>query len=149
MVQGWFRMVPGWFRMVPSGSGRGPASPRECPLRGRLTRKAKPCKPPNIGFAMGTSQKGGAKIKIFGPVFLGFRPEIDPGTPLDRPGTPRTSICTKNQPRRPILRPFRKKIHKKQKNPLKAFKRFFFSIFYDFLGFFKPLKVFFSIFKDF
>jgi len=29
------------------------------------------------------------------------------GTPLDRPGPPRTSICTKNQPRRPILRPFR------------------------------------------
>ena len=47
------------------------------------------------------------KIKIFGPVFLGFSPEIDPATPLDRPGAPGTSICTKNQPRRPILRPFR------------------------------------------
>ena len=46
-------------------------------------------------------------LKIFGPVLLGFRPEIDPGTPLDRPGPPRTSICTKNQHRRPILRPFR------------------------------------------
>ena len=23
-------------------------------------------------------------LKIFGPVFRGFRPEIDPGTPLDR-----------------------------------------------------------------
>ena len=46
-------------------------------------------------------------LKIFGPVFLGSRPKIDPGTPLDRPGAPRTSICTKNQPRRPILRPFR------------------------------------------
>jgi len=23
--------------------------------------------------------------KVFGPVFLGFSPEIDPGTPLDRP----------------------------------------------------------------
>ena len=30
-----------------------------------------------------------------------------PGTPLDRPGPPRTSICTNNQSRRPILRPFR------------------------------------------
>jgi len=34
-------------------------------------------------------------------------PEIDPGTPLDRPGVPGTSICTKNRHRRPILRPFR------------------------------------------
>ena len=46
-------------------------------------------------------------VKIFGPVFLGFRPEIDPGTPLDRRSSPGTSICTKNQPRGPILRPFR------------------------------------------
>ena len=38
---------------------------------------------------------------------MGFRPEIDPGPPLDRWGSPGTSICTKNQPRRPILRPFR------------------------------------------
>ena len=30
-----------------------------------------------------------------------------PGTPLDRPGPPRTSTCTKNQPRRPLLRQFR------------------------------------------
>ena len=41
------------------------------------------------------------------PVLLGFRQRIDPGTPLDRRGPPGTSICTKNQPRRPILRPFR------------------------------------------
>ena len=27
-------------------------------------------------------------LKIFGPVFLGFRPKIDPGTPLDRRGLP-------------------------------------------------------------
>ena len=46
-------------------------------------------------------------LKIVGPVFLGFRPKIDPGTPLDRRGLPGTSICTKNQPRRPILRRFR------------------------------------------
>ena len=32
---------------------------------------------------------------------------FSPGTPFDRPGPPRTSICTKNQPRKPILRPFR------------------------------------------
>ena len=42
-----------------------------------------------------------------GPVLLGFRQEIDPGIPLDRRGLPGTSICTKNQPRRPILRPLR------------------------------------------
>ena len=41
-------------------------------------------------------------------LFRAFRPEIDPGTPLDRRGSPGTSICTKNQPRRPILRPFQK-----------------------------------------
>jgi len=32
--------------------------------------------------------KKGVKIKIFGPVFRGFSPEIDPGTPLDGPGAP-------------------------------------------------------------
>ena len=42
-------------------------------------------------------------LNIFGPVFLGFRPEIDPRTPLDCRGSPGTSTCTKNQPRRPIL----------------------------------------------
>ena len=46
-------------------------------------------------------------LKTVGPVLRGFRPEIDPGTPLDRRGLPGTSICTKNQPRRLILRPFR------------------------------------------
>jgi len=43
--------------------------------------------------------RGGKNFRV------GFRPEIDPGTPLDRPGPPRTSICTKNQPQRPTLRP--------------------------------------------
>ena len=43
-------------------------------------------------------KRGGVKMKVFGPVFVGFNQEIDPGTPLDRPGTPRTSICSKNQP---------------------------------------------------
>ena len=60
-----------------------------------------------VSHKKGPSQNGGVKIKIFGPVFRGFSPEIDPGTPLDRPGAFRTSICTKDQPRRPILRPFR------------------------------------------
>ena len=32
--------------------------------------------------------KKGLKIRIFGSVFLGFSKEIDPGTPLDRPGAP-------------------------------------------------------------
>ena len=47
----------------------------------------------------------GSRAKFCWPVFLGFRQEIDPGTPLRSP--PRKSICGKNQPRRPILRPFR------------------------------------------
>ena len=89
------------------------------------------------------------KIKIFGPVFLVFNPEIDPGTPLDRPGAPRTSIRTKNQPRRPILRPFRKKIPKRtkksKKNPFRAFKMFFF----EFLRFFRILEAFKRFFFDF
>jgi len=46
-------------------------------------------------------------LEIFGPVLRGFRPDIDPGTLVDRPGPPRTSKSTKNQPRRPILRPVR------------------------------------------
>ena len=33
--------------------------------------------------------------KAFGPLLLGFRPKIDPGTPLDRRGFPGTSIYTK------------------------------------------------------
>ena len=56
---------------------------------------------------MGGWVGGGVNIKIFGSVFWDFRPEIDPATPLDRPGAPRTSICTQNQPWRPIQRPFR------------------------------------------
>ena len=36
-----------------------------------------------------------------------FPPKPTPGTPLDRRGPPCTSTCTKNQPRRPILRPLR------------------------------------------
>jgi len=35
------------------------------------------------------------------------KPKIDPETPLDRRGLPGTSPCTKNQSRRPILRPLR------------------------------------------
>ena len=52
--------------------------------------------------------------------FRGFRLEIAPGTPLDRPAVPRTSICTKNQPRIPILRPLLKKIKKNHKKSKKT-----------------------------
>jgi len=40
-------------------------------------------------------------------VFQCFRPDIDAGAPVDRRGSPGTLICTKNQHRRPMLRPFR------------------------------------------
>ena len=76
--------------------------------------------------------------QFVGPVFMGFRPETDPGSPLDRRGSPGTSICIKNQPRRPTLRPFRG--------------HSIFLIFlgsFIFLGFFKPLKGFFLIFLGF
>ena len=46
-------------------------------------------------------------LEIFGPIFPGFLAQADPGTPPDRRGPPRTSICTKNRPRKPILRQFR------------------------------------------
>ena len=46
-------------------------------------------------------------LEIFGPVFLEISAETDPRDPLDRRGPPRTSKCTGNQPRRPILMPFR------------------------------------------
>ena len=52
---------------------------------------------------LGTTRQSGWKFSIF----LCFRQEIDPGTSLDRRGSTGTSICTKSQPRRPILRPFR------------------------------------------
>ena len=81
-------MTPGPFN-GPRGPFKGPRAPFE-KTPGSFKRRGR-----------------GVKIKIFVPVFLGFSPEIDPGTPLDRPGAPRTSICTKNQPRRPILMPFR------------------------------------------
>ena len=44
-------------------------------------------------------------LESFGTVFLGFSAEADPRDPLDRRNPPRTSISTKNQPRRPSLRP--------------------------------------------
>ena len=43
---------------------------------------------------------------ILGQVFLGFLAETDPRDPLDRRGPSRTSISTRNQPRRPLLMPF-------------------------------------------
>ena len=81
----------------PRGPLKGPRGPFKGP-RGPLKGPRGPLKGPRVGRV---------KIKIFGPVLLCFSPEIDPGTPLDRPAAPRTSICTKSQPRRPILRPFR------------------------------------------
>ena len=88
---------------LPSGPGLRAAGHR--PPRG-LEREPRV---PRLHFGP-VLKRGGkkcVKIKIFGTVFLGFSQEIDPGTPLDGPAAPRTSICTKNRPRRPILRPFR------------------------------------------
>ena len=49
----------------------------------------------------------GNRPEISGPVFLCFRPKPTPRDPLDRRDPPCTSISTKYQPRRPILRPLR------------------------------------------
>ena len=46
-------------------------------------------------------------LKIVGPVFFCFGPEIDPWTPVDGRGPPGTSLCNKNQHRKPSLKLFR------------------------------------------
>ena len=46
-------------------------------------------------------------LKIVGPVFLGFRQEIDPRTPQNGFSSKSGAEFAQNQPRRPILRPFR------------------------------------------
>ena len=45
--------------------------------------------------------------EIIGPVFGQFSAKLGPKTPLERRGSSCSAGCTKNQPRRPILRPFR------------------------------------------
>ena len=40
-------------------------------------------------------------------IFGHFSAKLGPEIPLDRRGSPRSAGCTKNQTRRPILRPFR------------------------------------------
>ena len=65
-----------------------------------------------------------------------FRPKPTPGTPLDRRGPPRTSSCTKNQPRRPILRPFSR--HPQQKSSQTAFRYPVFQQTVDLAGFGDP-----------
>ena len=55
-----------------------------------------------LPFMAGSEEKRAA-----GGVPFIFLTENRPLDPLDRRGPPRTSICTRNQPRRPILRPFR------------------------------------------
>jgi len=77
----------------------------------------------------------GVKIKIFGPVFRGLSPEIDPGTPPRSTGRlPDINVHQKSAPEtnsKAISQKNPKKDKKIQKNPLKAVKRFFL-IFYDF-----------------
>ena len=65
-----------------------------------------------------------------------------PGTPFDRPGPPRTSICTKKSAPETNSKAISQK---NPKNPLKAFKMFFF----DFLGFLEAFKRFFFDFLRF
>ena len=111
-----FRTHPGehgpfWSTNWPS-SERNPGTP---PLVLSIGHEAKGPRGPFIGPRGPLKGPRG----FFWPVFGGFSPEIDPGTPLDGPGAPRTSICTKNQPRRPILRPFLKKTQKIKKKTKK------------------------------
>ena len=59
------------------------------------------------GCQRGDSSRGGFWVWLTIGRFRSLGGPGVPGTPLDRPGPPRTSTCTKNQPRKPILRPFR------------------------------------------
>ena len=70
----------------------------------------------HAGLPSSTRRQSGSS---FSARFSYFLPEIDPGTPLDRPGPPRTSICTENQPRRPILKPFRDDFRSVKKSCIK------------------------------
>ncbi len=66
-----------------------------------LTRALAIC---NQGFLAVHWQFG---ILIFGRVFGGFSAKLGPRTSLERRGSSCSAGCTKNQPPRPILRPFR------------------------------------------
>jgi len=129
---GSFKRTPGSFKKTP-GSFKGPRGPLKEPLGGCVPRRASSGntaakqrlgQPENVARAPGgvraIFQRFDIQVKdkiMHRPRGPKTRPEIvdfgglggpgAPGTPLDRPGPPRTSIRTKNQPRRPILRPCR------------------------------------------
>ncbi len=54
---------------------------------------------------LGTCRQSGRKFS--GSIFGRFSAKLGPQTPLDRRGSSCSAGCTKNQPGRPILRPFR------------------------------------------
>ena len=101
--------MPGLVPKGPRGPFKGPRGPLKGPrgpLKGhlgvqnqRFARRA--------GLFSGWVPEGSLAQVFWARFSLDFRPNTAPGTPLDRRGPPRTLISTKNQPRRPILRPFR------------------------------------------
>ena len=86
---------------------RGPLKGPRGPFKGHWRPSTGDRRPVTVDRRPSTGDFKRTRGPLKGPVFLGFSPEIDPGPPLDRPDAPRTSSCTKNQPRRPILRQFR------------------------------------------
>ena len=97
----------------PLGGGRCPEGPEEALLGndpGRHPQVRTPPKPFQ-SWPTPTCPAGylkAVRLEIFGPVFSGCPAETDPRDPPRSPGgPPRTSNCTNNQPRRPILRPSR------------------------------------------
>ncbi len=57
------------------------------------------------GSDLAVGQQPDDSIELFGPVFCRFSAKLGPQTPLDRRGSSCSAGCTKNQPRRPMLRP--------------------------------------------
>ena len=84
--------------MLPEGlkdlEGPRPAGNRRSPGLGRKSTRD-PLKstgrPPDINLHQKSAPETNSNAKWWRT--LGFSPEIDPGTPLDRPGTPRTSVA--------------------------------------------------------
>ncbi len=88
---------------LPDGSGSPAGGARRPPPNAEIDKYFAKLKPgwPNLRGSMAIRNSD------FGPVFGRFSAKLGPKTPLERRGSSCSASCTKNQPRRPILRPFR------------------------------------------